>query len=86
MNNKGNVRVFKNDTLTLVKTEKEGYWLYDSVRGMNISMRAKTEQDAFVEALMYYQKRMKVIELELSSLKDKVDSFVNLFIVDDEDE
>ncbi len=77
MNNKGNITVFKNETISLVKTEKQGYWLYDTTRGMNLSMKAKTEQDAFIEALMYYQKRMSVVELELSSLRDKVDKFID---------
>jgi hypothetical protein len=36
--------VFKTDTLTLTECT-DGYYLYDYVVGMNISMRAKTEQN-----------------------------------------
>ncbi len=62
----GYTRVFKNDTITLSKVVgKEEYWLYDTTRGMNLSMRAKTEQAAFIEALMYYQKRLSKVEGEL---------------------
>ena len=41
-----------------------GFWLYDATRGMNLSMRAKSSTDAFVEALTYYQKRLARIEAE----------------------
>lgn len=49
--------VFKLDTLSLTECNN-GYWLYDYVVEMNLSMRAKTEQDALIEALMYYQKKI----------------------------
>lgn len=84
MNNKGNISVFKNDTISLIKTENEGYWLYDTTRGCNISMKAKSEQDAFIEALMYYQKRLIKVEREFNSLQDRVDVFVGSFIKDDD--
>jgi hypothetical protein len=32
----------------------KGFWLYDKTRGMNISMRAKSETDALVDALEYH--------------------------------
>ncbi len=63
---------------------KDGFWLWDETREMNLSMRAKTSDDAFVEAIEYYQGRLKRIEAEYRSLKDKVDIFVNQF-VDEED-
>lgn len=85
MNNKGNISIFKNDTISLVKTTKEDFWLYDYTRGQNISMRAKTEQDALIEGLMYYQKRLKKVEKEFKSLESKVINFVNLFIEDEKD-
>ena len=84
MNNKGNILVFKNDTLSLVKTLKEGYWLYDSVRGMNIAMSAETEQSAFIEALMYYQKRLSKVELEFKTLDNRVCDFVDSFREDED--
>jgi hypothetical protein len=39
-------------------------------------MRAKTAQDAFVEALSYYQNRLTDVEQELQTLKSKVEAFV----------
>lgn len=58
---------------------KDGYWLYDTTRGMNLSMHAKTESEAFVEALTYYQRRLAEVEKAYSGLKSKVDSFVSQF-------
>lgn len=57
-----------------------GFWLYDSTRGMNLSMRAKTPQDAFVEALTYYQERLKEVEQNYKELSEKVDAFVAQFV------
>lgn len=64
----------------------DGWWLYDHTRGMNLSMRAKTPEDAFVEALTYYQRRLSEVETELRGLKRKVDDFVSNFIEEDRDE
>lgn len=71
-------RVFKNDTLSLVECN-DGFWLYDTVVGMNISMRAKTEQDACIEALMYYQKRLQRVNADYKELNNKVQIFVSQF-------
>lgn len=69
--------IFKNETITLSKdTNKDEYWLYDTIRGMNLSMRAKTECNAFVEAILYYQKRLTKIEKEFSFLNSKVRDFI----------
>jgi hypothetical protein len=72
------------DTLTLCEyTDPRnghfGFWMYDKTRGMNLSMRAKTERDAFIEALTYYQKRLIHTEREFKSLQEKVDKFVAQF-------
>ena len=79
--------IFKTDTLTMTKapanTGDAGYWLYDKTRGMNLAMRAKSEQNAFTEALEYYQYRLQEVENKHESLKSKVEKFVGLF-VDDE--
>lgn len=56
-----------------------GFWLYDETRGMNLSMRAKTPQDAFVEALTYYQRRLAEVEAAHKSLTAKVDAFIAQF-------
>lgn len=64
-----------NGTLILTKCT-DGYWLWDATRGMNLAMRAKTETDAFVAALEYYQERLSKIESEFYDLKDTIDAFV----------
>jgi len=63
---------------------RDGYWLYDYTRGMNLSVKAKTQEDAFVEALTYYQRRTKKVEDELKKLSQSVSVFINS--VSDEDE
>lgn len=63
---------------------KDGFWLYDTTRGMNLAMRAKTKDEAFIEALEYYQERLKKVESEYNLLKSKVDGFVSQFIEDEE--
>jgi hypothetical protein len=67
------------DTLSLTEVGtggNTGFWLYDRTRGMNLSMRAKSEQAAFVEALTYYQKRLQEVEKELKGIKSKVYNFI----------
>lgn len=71
------------ETLALAE-RRDGFWLYDKTQGMNLSMRAKTEQAAFVEALTYYQRRLKHIEKAYYDLKDQVDSFVSQFVEPEE--
>ena len=70
--------VFKIDTLSLVECNV-GYYLYDTVVGMNIVMRAKTEQDACIEALLWYQKKLSGAKLDYKILNDKVESFLSQF-------
>ena len=77
------------ETLTLCeftnpKNGSFGFWLYDKTRGMNLSMRAKMEIEAFVEALTYYQKRLGEVEKAYSSLRGQVDDFVSQFVEDEE--
>lgn len=60
-----------------------GFWLYDRTRGMNLSMRAKSERDAFVAALHYYQERLTSVEKEHAYLKAKVDAFVAQFVTEE---
>ena len=75
-------KVFKIDTLSLHECT-DGYFLYDYVIGMNISMRAKTEQDAYIEALLYYQKRLVEVKKDYKNLNDKVESFISQFAEDE---
>lgn len=73
-------------TETLILTERpDGFWLYDKTRGMNLSMRAKTPQDALVEALNYYQRRLAKVETKYRELDAKVNAFVEQFIEPQED-
>ena len=68
-------------TDTLALTERnDGFWLYDKTRGMNLSMSAKTEREAFIKALDYYQRRLISNELALDNLRSKVEGFVSLFV------
>lgn len=71
------------DTLTISDC-LDGFWLYDKTRRMNLAMRSKTEQDAFVECITYYQKRLIEVESKLDSLQSKVDAFVGQFVGEDE--
>jgi len=85
------VAIKLSDTLTLCEYQSPkngsfGWWLYDNTRGMNLAMRAATEQAAFVEALEYYQYRTAMVEAELNSLKEKVDKFVSQFCPEDDND
>ena len=71
------------DTLTLSEC-KDGFWLYDKVAGMNLGMRCDTEEQAFVEALTYYQKRLTVSEERYTNLSGKVEKFISQFVTEDE--
>lgn len=64
---------------------KGKFWLYDHTVGMNLAMGAKTERDAFVEALIYYQNRLEKEKKEHKELRDKVDSFLTQFSDEDDD-
>ena len=45
---------------------------------MNLAMRAKSETAALLEALEYYQKRLKEVEAAHKELSNRVDAFVEL--------
>jgi hypothetical protein len=68
--------ILKTDNITLSKGI-DGFWLYDKSRGMNLAMRGKTEQEAFISALNYYQKRLTKVEIEFKNLENKVNNFIN---------
>ena len=73
------------ETLTLCEYKSGGligFWLYDKTRGMNLSMKAKSETDALVEALTYYQRRLMQVEQEFAAMSKKVDEFVGYFTDD----
>ena len=71
------------DSLTMSEL-KNGYWLYDETRGMNLSMKAKTQEQAFIEAITYYQKRCTEIEDKKKSLYDSVNNFIKSLSDNDE--
>jgi hypothetical protein len=77
--------VFKIDTFTLTECA-DGYYLYDKVIGMNISMRAKTEQDAYIEALLYYQKTLATAKAHYRELDSIVENFISQIRGESEDE
>ena len=76
--------IFKTDTLSLCECN-DGFYLYDYVVGMNIAMRAKTEHDAVIEALMYYQKTLQKVKADYKELTGKIETFVSQFIKEDEE-
>lgn len=58
------------------------WWLYDDRaygRGMNIAMRAKTRDEAFVEAIEFWAERATSAQREYAEIKAKVDTFVAQF-------
>jgi len=69
------------DSLALAECS-DGFWLYDRTQGMNLSIRAKTPQDAFVEALTYYQRRLAYYQEAHGELTKKVEAFVSQFVPD----
>lgn len=70
------------DTIAITECAN-GWWLYDKTRGMNLAMRSKSERDAFVKALEYYQERLTYMDKVYHSLKCKVNNFVNVFAEED---
>jgi hypothetical protein len=75
-----------NDNTTIVAYDKNGFWLWDETRQMNLSVRAKTRDAAIVEALSYYQKRFAELEKKHKDLSKKVEAFVGSFKSDDSEE
>ena len=61
------------------------WWLYDDRAGMNIGMRAKTRDDAFVEAIEFWAERALRYEKAYSQIKAKVDDFVGHFVEPEDD-
>ena len=76
------------ETLSLCEHKSgrdKGFWLYDETRGMNLAVRANSENEAFVEALHYCQERLKDVEKKYTGLNEKVENFVSQFIDNDGD-
>ena len=71
--------VIKTDTFSLSECT-EGFYLYDYIVKMNIAMYAKTEQEAFIKALNYYQRRLVEVKTMYEELDGKVESFLSQFM------
>lgn len=80
-----NQRLFTTETMHLTLVRGKEYWLWDETRGMNLAMRAKSEREAFIKAMEYYQRRLTEVETNYKGLNEKVEAFVSLFKPDDED-
>jgi len=53
---------------------------------MNLAIDAATERDACVQTIEYYQKRTLEVEGELKTLQGKVDSFLDQFRTEEDDD
>jgi hypothetical protein len=76
--------IHRTETLSLSKG-RDGYWLYDKTRGMNLGMREETEADAYTETIHYYQKRLTEVESQLKELRTIVENFVSNFTIDQDE-
>jgi hypothetical protein len=52
---------------------------------MNLAMRAKTRDEAFVDVISYYQRRLTEVEKAYGDLKVRVDNFVSQFVEEEDD-
>ena len=75
--------ILKTSTLSLNIDAKSRFWLYDKTRGMNLSIRAQTKEEAFIKAIEYYQDRLAEVETNYYSLSKKVETFVDQFKEDE---
>lgn len=76
---------YPSDTLTLSECS-DGWWLYDTTRGMNLAMRAPSREAAMIAAITYYQGRLQKVETEHRDLSAKVDAFVSQFTDDTQED
>lgn len=73
------------DNLSLAEC-KDGFWLYASDVGMNISVRAKTKEAALLKGLQYYQRRFHEYKTAYESVQNRVNDFIASFPCDCENE
>ena len=64
------------------------WWLYDAraYGGMNVAMRAKTRDEAFVAAIEFWAERALEAERKYAQIKGRVDAFVDQFTDDPGDD
>lgn len=65
-----------NATLTLSEC-KDGFWLYDETQKMNLAIRVKTEREAFIEAIEYYQTYLKEYKDKYFTLSGQIKNFLD---------
>ncbi len=70
--------IFKTDTLILTECT-DGYYLFDKVAGFNIAIHAKTEQQALINGLNYYQRFHSQLKKDYEELNNKVENFLSQF-------
>ena len=63
---------------------KDGFWLYDKNRGMNLAIRAESEKAALIEALEYYQNRLLEVEDRNKRLNKHITTFLEDLGIDEE--
>jgi hypothetical protein len=64
---------------TLDLTEwKDGFWIWDSTVDRNLAMRAKTEQEALLEVIEFYQERYLELKEVNRDLQSKVDGIEDI--------
>jgi len=68
--------LFENETLSLSRDHR-GFSLYDNTRDMNLAMNEKTERDAMIECIMYYQERLSEVEIEHNAMKARLHNFMH---------
>jgi hypothetical protein len=70
-----NKLVFSHEGLSLMQC-RDGFWLYDDARSMNLAIRAESERHAMLEALKYYRTRLQCVETKYRELTTRVELFV----------
>jgi hypothetical protein len=63
---------------------KDGFWLYDKNRGMNLAISAISEKAALIKALEYYQKRLLEVEGRNKRLNKHITTFLESLGIDEE--
>jgi hypothetical protein len=78
------VRTYVNDKGETKNAGDFGWWLYDETFGYNLAMKAKSKEEALIEALTHYNEYFKKERAALCSLQLKVNSFLVQFPSDDD--
>lgn len=79
------IRYFQKEETYVITEQTDGFWFWDKTREMNLSMKAKSPQEAWMDAIAYYQRRLQAVEKEHKELKTAVDTFVATVYPENED-